>query len=52
MDICSGSQRLDHREIVYNGGICPMCAAVEEIKSLEEKKEDLEITIEELKRGE
>ena len=41
-----------HDEIVHDEGNCPLCEALEEVKGLESKIEDLKQTIEELKQGE
>ena len=57
MDVCSGqhdyrSTVQSHDEIVHDEGNCPLCEALEEVKGLESKIEDLKQTIEELKQGE
>jgi hypothetical protein len=41
MEICSGRGLNSHDEIVFEGNKCPLCVAVEEIKSLESEVERL-----------
>jgi hypothetical protein len=41
MEICSGTRDNSHEEIIYDRGSCPLCTALEEIKSLEAEIEKL-----------
>jgi hypothetical protein len=44
MEICKHK----HEEIVYDGGLCPLCEANEKIEELENDKEELEYEMREL----
>ncbi len=48
MEICSGSNRYRHDEIVFDRGDCPCCALVDERFDLQNKIEELNATISEL----
>ena len=39
MEVCSA---YEHEDIVYTGKQCPLCEALEEIKDLEQRVEELE----------
>ena len=47
METCSGERYKNaHEEIVFDRGNCPLCAALDEIKELENKVKELENKIE------
>ncbi len=47
MDICRGSKKYPHDEIVYDGD-CPCCILLDEKKELEEEIKKLEAEIDRL----
>ena len=42
MEMCSGKKGVSHEEIIFDRGSCPLCAANDEIKSLEDRIRQLE----------
>lgn len=46
---CNGYPEGSHEEIIYDGGECPLCHAIDRIRELKEEREKLQIENEELK---
>jgi len=51
MQLCSGSRKYRHEEIVHDGK-CPCCALIEEKDDLEKKITDLNAEIEKIQQEE